>query len=303
MYDLIIIGSGPAGLSAAIYATRAELDAVTMEKGIMSGGQVLLTESVDNYPGIPNVNGFDLGMKLREHADSLGAKFVEDEIQSIEKKGDHFVLRGLSEEYEAKTVIAATGAQHRHLGVEGEERLGGRGVSYCATCDGALYKGKDVAVVGGGNVALEDALFLSRMCRKVYLIHRRDEFRAVKSLQTQTFKTENIEVIWNSVLEEILGDKEVSGFRVKNVKTGETSEFEASGVFVAVGITPDSKIFEGLAEMEGGFIKAGEDGATSLPGFYAAGDVRTKAMRQVITAAADGANCVNSVGEYLRTLE
>lgn len=302
MYDLVIIGSGPAGLSAAIYATRAELNAVTMEKGFMSGGQVLLTETVDNYPGIPNVNGFDLGQKLRDHADSLGAVFIEEEIQSIEKKDGFFVLHGLSADYETKTIIAATGAQHRHLGVEGEERLAGRGVSYCATCDGALYKGKTVAVVGGGNVAVEDALFLSRMCAKVYLIHRRSELRAVRSLQTQAFKTENLELVWDSVLDEITGADDVTGVKVKNVKTGETTELALDGVFIAVGITPDSRIFDGLVDMEAGFIKAGEDGATSLPGLYAAGDVRTKAMRQIVTAAADGANCVHSIDEYLRTL-
>ncbi len=302
MYDLVIIGSGPAGLSAAIYATRAELNAVTMEKGFMSGGQVLLTETVDNYPGIPNVNGFDLGQKLRDHADSLGAVFIEEEIQSIEKKDGFFVLHGLSADYETKTIIAATGAQHRHLGVEGEERLAGRGVSYCATCDGALYKGKTVAVVGGGNVAVEDALFLSRMCAKVYLIHRRSELRAVRSLQTQAFKTENLELVWDSVLDEIAGADDVTGVKVKNVKTGETTELALDGVFVAVGITPDSRVFDGLVDMEAGFIKAGEDGATSLPGLYAAGDVRTKAMRQIVTAAADGANCVHSIDEYLRTL-
>lgn len=302
MYDLVIIGSGPAGLSAAIYATRAELNAVTMEKGFMSGGQVLLTETVDNYPGIPNVNGFDLGQKLRDHADSLGAVFIEEEIQSIEKKDGFFVLHGLSADYETKTIIAATGAQHRHLGVEGEERLAGRGVSYCATCDGALYKGKTVAVVGGGNVAVEDALFLSRMCAKVYLIHRRSELRAVRSLQTQAFKTENLELVWDSVLDEITGADDVTGVKVKNVKTGETTELALDGVFIAVGITPDSRVFDGLVDMEAGFIKAGEDGATSLPGLYAAGDVRTKAMRQIVTAAADGANCVHSIDEYLRTL-
>ena len=302
MYDLVIIGSGPAGLSAAIYATRAELNAVTMEKGFMSGGQVLLTETVDNYPGIPNVNGFDLGQKLRDHADSLGAVFIEEEIQSIENKDGFFVLHGVSADYETKTIIAATGAQHRHLGVEGEERLAGRGVSYCATCDGALYKGKTVAVVGGGNVAVEDALFLSRMCAKVYLIHRRSELRAVKSLQTQAFKTENLELVWDSVLDEITGADDVTGVKVKNVKTGETTELALDGVFVAVGITPDSRVFDGLVDMEAGFIKAGEDGATSLPGLYAAGDVRTKAMRQIVTAAADGANCVHSIDEYLRTL-
>jgi thioredoxin reductase (NADPH) len=302
MYDLVIIGSGPAGLAAAIYATRAELNTITVEKGFMSGGQVLLTETVDNYPGIPNVNGFDLGQKLRDHADSLGAVFAEEEIQSIERKDGYFVLHGLSTDYETKTIIAATGAQHRHLGVEGEERLAGRGVSYCATCDGALYKGKTVAVVGGGNVAVEDALFLSRMCAKVYLIHRRNELRAVKSLQTQAFKTENIELVWDSVLDEITGENDVTGAKIKNIKTGVTTELALDGVFVAVGITPDSRVFEGLADMEDGFIKAGEDGATSVPGLYAAGDVRTKAMRQIITAAADGANCVHSVDEYLRTL-
>ena len=285
-YDLVIVGSGPAGLAAAIYAERARIRTLVIEKGMVSGGQVLTTYEVDNYPGLPGVGGYDLGTKFREHADNLGAQFAEDEV-----------LR--HETYEAKAVILATGASHRKLAVPGEEELAGMGVSYCATCDGAFFRKKVTAVIGGGDVALEDAIFLSRMCEKVYLIHRRDEFRGAKSIQEQVFSRENIEVVWDTVVERITGTEKVEALAVKNVKTGEEREISVSGVFVAVGITPASQAFEGLVEMDHGYIKAGEDCCTSCPGIFAAGDVRTKPLRQIITAAADGANAVTSVERYL----
>lgn len=298
-YDLVIVGSGPAGLAAAIYAERARIRTLVIEKGMVSGGQVLTTYEVDNYPGLPGVGGYDLGTKFREHADNLGAQFAEDEVLRIEDAGDVKRIVCEHETYEAKAVILATGASHRKLAVPGEEELAGMGVSYCATCDGAFFRKKVTAVIGGGDVALEDAIFLSRMCEKVYLIHRRDEFRGAKSIQEQVFSRENIEVVWDTVVERITGTEKVEALTVKNVKTGEEREISVSGVFVAVGITPASQAFKGLVEMDHGYIKAGEDCCTSCPGIFAAGDVRTKPLRQIITAAADGANAVTSVERYL----
>ena len=240
-----------------------------------------------------------MGTKFREHADNLGAQFAEDEVLRIEDAGDVKRIVCEHETYEAKAVILATGASHRKLAVPGEEELAGMGVSYCATCDGAFFRKKVTAVIGGGDVALEDAIFLSRMCEKVYLIHRRDEFRGAKSIQEQVFSRENIEVVWDTVVERITGTEKVEALAVKNVKTGEEREISVSGVFVAVGITPASQAFEGLVEMDHGYIKAGEDCCTSCPGIFAAGDVRTKPLRQIITAAADGANAVTSVERYL----
>ena len=298
-YDLVIVGSGPAGLAAAIYAERARLETLVIEKGMVSGGQVLTTYEVDNYPGLPGVGGYDLGTKFREHADHLGAQFAEDEVVRIEDTGEFKRVVCAHETYEARAVILATGASHRKLRVPGEEELAGMGVSYCATCDGAFFRKKVTAVVGGGDVALEDAIFLSRMCEKVYLIHGRDELRGAKSLQEQVFAQEKIEVIWDTVVDEIQGTDRVEGLLVRNVKTGEARELPVSGVFIAVGITPASQAFEGLVEMDHGYIKAGEDCRTSCPGIFAAGDVRTKPLRQIITAAADGANAVTSVERYL----
>lgn len=297
-YDLVIVGSGPAGLAAAIYAERARISTLVIEKGMVSGGQVLTTYEVDNYPGLPGVGGYDLGTKFREHADNLGAQFAEDEVIRIEDEDSVKQVVCGHETYEARAVILATGASHRKLSVPGEEELAGMGVSYCATCDGAFFRKKVTAVIGGGDVALEDAVFLSRMCEKVYLIHRRDEFRGAKSLQEQVFSKENIEVIWDSVVERIAGSDKVEALKIHNVKSGEKRELLVNGVFVAVGITPASQAFDGLVEMDHGYIKAGEDCCTSCPGIFAAGDVRTKPLRQIITAAADGANAVTSVERY-----
>lgn len=301
IYDLIIIGSGPAGLAAAVYAQRARLDTMVIEKAMVSGGQVLTTYEVDNYPGLPGIGGYDLGLKLREHADKLGALFIEDEVRAIEDEGDGGVKRVVCERetYEARTLILATGAIHRKLGIPGESELAGAGVSYCATCDGAFFRNKVTAVVGGGDVAVEDAIFLSRMCSKVYLIHRRDALRAAKSLQESLFALDNVEIIWDSVADSIEGADMVKSLKLTNVKTQEKQELEVQGVFIAVGISPESAPFEGAADMDHGYIKAGEDGVTSAPGIFAAGDVRTKQLRQIITAAADGANAVTSVERYL----
>lgn len=299
IYDVVIIGSGPAGLTAAIYAKRAELSTVVIEKEIASGGQVLNTYEVDNYPGLPGINGYDLGMKFREHADKLGAEFVTDDVVRVEKTDGFFTVTCEEESYTAKTVIISTGASHRKLSVPGEEELTGMGVSYCATCDGAFFRNRVTAVTGGGDVAIEDAIFLSRMCKKVYLIHRRDELRGAKTLQTQLFSLDNVEILWDTVVEKINGGDQVESATIKNVKTEESRELPVDGVFIAVGINPQSSAFAGFVEMDHGYIKAGEDCETSVPGIFAAGDVRTKQLRQVSTAVADGANAITSVERYL----
>lgn len=298
-YDLVIIGSGPAGLAAAIYAERAQLDTVVIEKESMSGGQVLTTYEVDNYPGMSGIGGFDLGVKFREHADGLGAEFAEDTVLRVEDKGDVKEVICENETYITKTVIIATGASHRKLEVPGEEELAGMGVSYCATCDGAFFKNKTVAVVGGGDVAVEDAIFLARMCKHVYVIHRRDQLRAAKRLQSRLMECENVTVIWDTVTEEIAGEDKVEHLKLYNKKTGERENLPVQGVFIAVGIIPNSGEYQGLADMEHGYFVAGEDCKTSVPGIFAAGDVRTKDLRQIITAASDGANAVTSVERYL----
>ena len=300
MYDLIIIGAGPAGLSAAVYGKRAGLRLLVIEKAPMSGGQVLNTYEVDNYLGMSGMNGFDMGMQFREHADKLGVEFKEAQVTEIRDKGSYKLILTDAGELEAKAVILAAGAVHAHLGAPGEERLSGRGVSYCATCDGAFYRGRTVAVVGGGDVALEDALFLARACSHVYVIHRRDEFRGAKVLQEKVLAAENITVLWDTVVEEICGKEQVEELSLINKKTGEARRLPVQGVFVAVGIAPNTGLFRGALRMDdAGYICAGEDGATNLPGVYAAGDVRTKQLRQIVTAAADGANAVTSVERYL----
>ena len=301
MYDLIITGAGPAGLSAAIYAARAELSFVVLEKEMMSGGQIINTYEVDNYPGLYHMGGFDLAMKLREHADALGASFVTGEVEKIEPiPGGKKVICKDGTEYETKTVILSGGARHRKLEVPGEDKLAGAGVSYCATCDGAFFRNKEVAVVGGGDVAVEDALFLARMCKKVYVIHRRDSFRAAKTLVSRLTSMENVELVLDSVVKEICGTMKTESVVVENKKTGEEREIALDGVFIAVGMLPETKRYEGLVELDAtGYIVADETGVTSDPAIFAAGDIRTKALRQVVTAAADGANAVQSVERYL----
>ena len=274
MYDLIIIGSGPAGLSAAVYGKRAGLNLLVMEKNPMSGGQVL---KVDNYLGMPGTDGFDMGMKFREHADKMGVEFRESVAMSIEDKQDFKLVHTREGDLEAKAIILATGAVHAALEVEGEEKFSGKGVSYCATCDGAFFRGKTVAVVGGGDVALEDAIYLSRICEKVYLIHRRDELRGAYILQEELKALSNVEFLYSHVVEEITGEDAVSGLRVRNLKTGESCRLQMDGVFVAVGIRPGTELVRDLVDCdEGGYVLAGEDCVTSVPGIFAAGDVRKK---------------------------
>ena len=293
MHDLIIIGSGPAGLSAAVYGRRAGFSTLVIEKNPMSGGQVLNTYEVDNYLGLPGINGFDMGMKFREHAEKMQAEFIEADVLGVEDMGDYKLVKTTDGDYEAKAVIIASGASHSHLGVPGEEELSGMGVSYCATCDGAFFRGKTVAVIGGGDVAVEDAIFLARACEKVYLIHRRDSLRAAQSLQDTMLALPNVEVCWNSVVESINGEGRVNSITLVHKNGGTKSELAVQGVFIAVGIKPNSESFiTNIAADEKGYLIAGEDCATSMPGVFAAGDIRTKKLRQIVTAVADGANAV-----------
>ena len=300
MYDVLIIGAGPAGLGAAVYAARAGLSMAVIDQSPISGGQVLNTYEVDNYLGLMGESGGGLSDKFREHADMLGTEFITDEIQSVENLDGKKIVHGYERDYEAKTLILATGATHSKLGISGEEAFSGMGVSYCATCDGAFFKNRVAAVVGGGDVAVEDAVFLSKLCKKVYLIHRRDTLRAVKSLQEQLFAKQNVEILWDSEVTEICGTNAVEKIMVYNKKKQQTSALEVNGIFIAVGIVPNTDLFKGLVEMdERGYIKAGEDCVTSCRGIYAAGDIRLKPMRQIITAVADGANAVNAVQREL----
>ena len=301
MYDLIIIGSGPAGLSAAVYGKRAGLNLLVLEKNPMSGGQVLNTYEVDNYLGMPGINGFDMGVQFRQHADKLGVEFCEAEVSAIDERDGVKIVRTEAEELKTKTVILATGAVHARLGVSGEEELSGMGVSYCATCDGAFFRGRTVAVVGGGDVALEDAIYLARTCEKVYLIHRRDELRGAVVLQKELGALPNVEILYSHVVEEIQGEDSVEKIQLRNLKTDQVSELPVEGLFVAVGIHPNTELVKELTACdEGGYVLAGEDCATQMPGLYAAGDVRKKPLRQIVTAVSDGANAAIAASTYCR---
>ncbi len=299
MIDVLIIGSGPAGLSAAIYARRANLNVTVLEKLYMGLGQVAESRQVDNYLGMPGMNGYDMGEAFRRHAEDFGAEFLEGEAAEIKKEGDIFciVLKD-GERLSARTVIYAAGAAHRHLGVVGEDVLAGRGVSYCAVCDGAFYRKKIVAVAGGGDTALDDALYLSEMCSKVYLIHRREEFRGAKATLLKLREKENVTILAPAVINEVKGENKVSG-----IVLSDGSEIECQGLFVAVGMEPQTELLKGVVTLDKtGYVVADETGKTSVDGFFVAGDVRAKALRQVVTAAADGANAAVFAAEYLRGL-
>ena len=285
MKDIIIIGSGPAGLSAAVYGRRAGLDILVIEKEYCGTGQIAESGQVDNYLGIPGVEGYSLGEKFREHAENLGTAFLEEEVTKLEQSDGYWkVLLAGGDVLETKTVIYAAGASHRHLNVPGEDKLSGRGVSYCATCDGAFFQGKTTAVIGGGDTALDDALYLSQICEKVYLIHRRDEFRGNAGTVQKVKDAENIEILTNARVQEIQGEQRVEALVLEDGR-----RLEVSGVFAAVGMEPVTGLLQGVAELdEYGYVAAGEQGITSAQGLFVAGDVRTKALRQVITAAAKG---------------
>lgn len=297
IYDVIILGAGPAGLSAGMYAGRGRLDVLIIEKGV-DGGQIAATDEIENYPGqiVEGETGLSLVKRMTEQAERFGAKRVSDTVKEVQLEGEIKLVKGEKGEYQAKNIIIATGAYARPIGCKGEKEFAGRGVSYCATCDGNFFRGLEVYVVGGGDAAVEEAIYLTRFARKVTIIHRRDELRAVRSIQEKAFANPKIEFFWDSVVEELYGEDLLQGMVVKNVKTGETRKVEADpqdgmfGVFGFIGTVPNSGMFEGIIDMdERGYIKTDEDMHTNIPGVYAAGDVRRKSLRQVITAAADGA--------------
>ncbi len=290
-YDVIIIGAGPAGCTAAVYCGRAELKTAMFER-FAPGGQMVTTTEIENYPGFPQgVDAVQLAMDMSAQADRFGAETVyEDAVSLREENGLKIITAASGEEYSAKAVILAMGASPRELGVKGEKELRGRGVSYCATCDGAFFRGKTVVVVGGGDTAAVDAIFLAKICEKVYLVHRRDKLRAAKVYDTKLRQIENVEFIWDSAVTSIEGEGKVSSAVVENLKTGEKKEIATDAVFIAVGVTPATTWLQGAVNMnDAGFILAGETTETSMTGVYAAGDCRVKPLRQVITAASDGA--------------
>lgn len=294
--DVLVIGSGPAGLSAAIYAKRANLSVLVAEKQFMGTGQVAESGHVDNYLGFSGINGFDLGMAFRNHATELNIEFYEGEAEKfeIQEKGWKVSFTN-GESLSAKTVIYCAGAFHRHLGAPGEEHFQGKGVSYCAICDGAFFRGKKTVVIGGGNTALDDALYLSELCEKVYVVHRRNEFRGSAVMVEQLKDKENVELVTGERVAEITGDMKVDG-----VKLEDGRKLDTDGVFIAVGMVPQTASLKGIIELdESGYIIADETGETSAKGFYAAGDVRTKRLRQVVTAVSDGANAATSAIDYL----
>lgn len=296
--DVAIIGAGPGGMTAAVYAGRAGLKTVVFERATV-GGQMAYTNELENFPGFEKTTGFDLAMLLDKQMRAFNATYVNEDIKEIKKFGDNFEITTSNGTYIALTVILALGASPRNLGLESEKRLRGLGVSYCATCDGNFYRGTDVAVVGGGNTAFEDALFLANLCKKVYIIHRRDEFKAEKILQDRVGKTENIEIITNSVPVEITGKFEVDGIRIEN-KDKETRDIPVQGVFVAIGTVPNSDIVKDFVDLDNyGYIKTNKEMETSVHGVYAIGDVRDTVLRQVITACADGAIAAQSAGRVV----
>lgn len=296
--DVAIIGAGPGGMTAAVYAGRAGLKTVVFERATV-GGQMAYTNELENFPGFEKTTGFDLAMLLDKQMRAFNATYVNEDIKEIKKSGDNFEITTSNGTYTALTVILALGASPRNLGLDSEMRLRGSGVSYCATCDGNFYRGADVAVVGGGNTAFEDALFLANLCRKVYIIHRRDEFRAEKVLQDRVAKTGNIEIITNSVLIDITGKLEVDGISIEN-KNKETRNIPVQGVFVAVGTVPNSNIVKDFVDLDNyGYIKTDKNLETSVHGIYAIGDVRDTVLRQVVTACADGAIAAQSAGRVV----
>lgn len=300
IYDTVIIGGGPAGYTAALYATRAGLSTLVLEK-FSAGGQMTQTAQIDNYPGFDEgIDGFSLGFKMQQGAERFGAETVQTEVLAVDLTTDPKVIKTDAGDFLAKTVVIATGADHKHLGLQDEEALIGRGVGYCAACDGMFYKGKTVAVVGGGNSAAADALLLSKICGKVYLIHRRDSLRATKVYHDPLMKAENVEFKWNSAVKELLHNGKINGVRLQHVQSGETEDVSVDGLFISIGRTPATELFKDTLALDAsGYIMADETTRTNVPGVFAVGDVRTKALRQIVTAVADGAVAVHFAEEYL----
>ena len=299
-FDIAIIGAGPAGLSAGIYAARGGLKTVIFEK-MLPGGQITVTDEVENYPGIPEtVNGFDLADRMKKQVDKFGVTTLIEDVAEITKDGNMTLVKTSKDTYTVKTVIVATGAQPSKLGTAGEQNFTGRGVSYCATCDGPLYRNHTVAVIGGGDSAVEEAVFLTKFAKKVYLIHRRDKLRAVKIEQDRAFANGKIEIIWDTVVEEFVGDQMLKSLKLHNRKTGENSSLEVTGAFIFVGYVPNTSLLKGLADLdERGFAIVNDKMETKTPGIYSAGDLNQKVLRQVVTAAADGAIAAFSAEKWI----
>ena len=299
-HELIIVGGGPAGLSAGTYAARSRIRAVLLEKGL-PGGQIVNAVLVENYPGFPQgISGAGLGSLMEEQAKKFGLQTAMAEVERVEIRGEEKAVITSDGEHIARSLIIASGSEYRHLGVPGEEEFRGRGISYCATCDGAFFGDQVVSVVGGGNVAINDALFLTRLAAKVIVIHRRDELRATKILQERAFAEPKIEFLWDSVVESIEGDNQVRGLRVRNVKTKQETRLEASGVFVAVGLHPNTGFLRGVLDLDPeGFVAVSNQVETSVPGVFAAGDVRAGSPRQVASAVGDGATAAIAAEKYL----
>ncbi|MEN2467813.1 thioredoxin-disulfide reductase [Ornithinibacillus sp. JPR2-1] len=304
IYDLIIAGAGPAGMTAALYASRANLDTLMIERGI-PGGQMANTEDVENYPGYDHILGPDLSNKMFEHAKKFGAEYAYGDIKSVEDQGDFKIIHAGSKQFKTKALIIATGAQYKKLGIPGEEELGGRGVSYCAVCDGAFFKERELIVVGGGDSAVEEGVYLTKFASKVTIIHRREELRAQKILQQRAFDNDKVDFIWNTTVEKINGpDGKVSSVTLKDVHTGEEYEKPADGVFVYIGMVPLSEPFKTLGiTNEEGYIVTNYNMETSIPGIYAAGDIRDKKLRQIVTATGDGSIAAQAAQAYIEELE
>lgn len=299
IYDMVILGGGPGGYTAALYAARAGLDVVLVER-LSVGGQMALTDIIDNYPGFPEgVDGFELGMRMQQQAERFGARTEYAQVMALDLKAEPKVIETDSGVLYARTVVVALGAGPRKLELPDEERLTGRGVHYCAHCDGAFYRDKVVALVGGGDSAAAEALHLARMVKKVILIHRRDTLRATKLYHAQLEKLPNLQIRWNSAVTALSGDSRLEAIRVKDLLTGEEQDLSVDALFVSIGRKPTTALVEGQLDLDRGYIPAGESTETAIPGVYAVGDIRTKHLRQVITAAADGANAVHAAQEYL----
>lgn len=300
IYDMIVIGGGPGGYTAALYAARTGLDTLVLEK-MFAGGQMTLTSQIDNYPGFEDgIDGFTLGEKMRKGAERFGVKTKFTKANRADLKGAVKTIETVGGIFKGRTVVLATGASPRPLGIPGEQELVNQGVHYCASCDGMFYKGKTVVVAGGGNSAVEDALLLSRICKKVWLVHRRDTLRAAKIYRDSLMQADNVEFCWDCVISELLYDRELVGIRVKNLKTGEQTELKSDGLFVSIGRKPETELFKSQVGLdEAGYIQADESTRTNLPGVFAVGDVRTKAVRQIVTAVADGAAAAYYAEVYL----
>lgn len=304
IWDVIIAGAGPAGMTAAVYTSRANLSTLMIERG-MPGGQMANTEDVENYPGYESILGPDLSTKMFEHAKKFGAEYAYGEIKEIRNEDPYKIVDCGNKQYKAKTVIITTGAQHRNLNIPGEKELSGRGVSYCAVCDGAFFKGKELVVIGGGDSAVEEGIYLTRFASKVTIIHRRDELRAQKILQKRAFENEKIEFIWNHIPKEIKGtDNKVSSIVIEDVKTGEQRDYKTDGVFIYVGLVPLSDPFKNLGITNAnGYIETNELMETKVPGIFAAGDIREKLLRQIVTATGDGSIAAQSAQHYIEDLD